>query len=100
MRSVSPDLKGPYWRPLIAENLRNIRWIVESALWIFAESGRDTTGVLLESLTVLHEGADRDLGELRSDADPRMGLAAGIALEVANGSRIPAIWKRNELSFV
>ncbi len=99
MRSMSPDLMGPYWRPLLAENPRNIRWTVEAALWIWTEYGKDTTDGLREVLAVLHESADRDRSELRSDPDTRMAVTAGIALEVANGLRLPELWERHAVSF-
>jgi hypothetical protein len=91
MGRMSPDLMGPLWRPLLTEDPRNVRWVVESSLWIHANSGRDTTDDLRAALAVVR---DQDLDRLCADADFRLAVAARTALGIREGLPVSKSWKR------
>ena len=92
MKSMSPALFGSHWLPILTQRLPNIRFLVESALWITESSGRDTSDELRAALLDIQKDIpdlQRRLQALAEDKDDDLANASTIALQVMEGSRFP-----------
>ncbi len=94
MGSMRLWLGGALWTAIVKKDLRNVRWLVESSIWIWLECGEDTTDDLKAVLVSLPGAAVRTLGELCSDTDSRVAAAARVALDIREGSRLPDLWTK------
>jgi len=78
----------PEWLPLLRSDLRNIRWLVDSGLWVGLNAGHDATSELrglLERLARERPGVRAKIERLAANGDPPLSEAAGIALRVMEG---------------
>ena len=79
------------WLPLVERDSRNVRWMIESAVWILKTSGHDSTDELIGTLRRIEakKPAFRvDLGEFVSGRHDRLAWAAHIALRIVEGERL------------
>lgn len=86
--SMSPGLGEKYWLPLVVKDPTNIRWVVETGLFLWRESGRDATVPLLQLLLgVASQVPDFEtrLRRFSSEQDSALAMAARLALGVLAG---------------
>src|SRR2546425_5739979 len=85
------DFGRQYWSPLCVKDPRNVRWLVEAALWVFHDSGHDTTGGLRATLEQLERSVRRFRSFLRKSVegmDNGLAEAALIALRIEYGGSV------------
>ncbi len=80
-----------YWTSLVVKDVRNLRWLVESALWVCYNSGFDTSDALRKAVEELNRGNPdfkRILNDLAESGEKGLADAARIALAVAMGGKV------------
>ena len=88
------DFGRKYWLSLAARDPRNVRWMVEAAMVVSSDSGKDTTAALCESLRTLEAGfpgLQARLAEFISGADEGLAQSSRAALDILRGSRISEV---------
>ena len=94
VRYCTNDFGRTYWVPLVARDAANVRWLVESAGWVWWNSGYDPTRWLRESLESVSPKAEfrGALKALEAHESRGLARAAGVALSIMQGGTIPKNW--------
>ena len=88
-----------YWVPLVERDIRNVSWLVESALWVLLNSGTDTTLDLrrtLEELITKIPSIELQLRQLTEDPTINVARNARIALMVIRGHSLFDAWNSRD----